>query len=106
MLVIVRVAHPFTFGWLVALFRRAGHAFPLAPIILRITLPFFRVAVRCHFVSPSSSTTNGCLAFALTMIPDFILISNTRSGPLLIQLRTVDTETLPSSYVATRSPRR
>jgi hypothetical protein len=40
------------------------------------------------------------------MTPDFIRISKTRSGPWLIQLRTVDVEILPCSYVATRSPER
>ena len=34
-----------------------------------------------YFVLPPSSTRNGCLAFALTTIPDFILIANTQSGP-------------------------
>jgi hypothetical protein len=79
--IVVGQAHSSALSWLATPLDGASNSFPFAPMTLRIMLPFFSESVRRHFSSPSSYIRNGCLAFALTVIPDFVLIANTRSAP-------------------------
>jgi hypothetical protein len=81
LLVVVRRTEPSAADGLSTPLGRTGNASPFPPLPGKATILWVvvRLRVLTHFSSPSTAARNGCLPFALTILPELVVILKTES---------------------------